>query len=271
MTRKCVFVSALFDIGRADVDSRSIEDYLGWIRKTSNLIPELIIYHDGILDPFENEFLHLRKIDRNSLHFFNVEDDLKNLLTNFVPDASNDITFRLPAYSLVQFSKFELLQKAVSEFGAESAFWVDAGISRFVDKFSIQNSDLHVQRFISQNYFSVFEIDLKRNFSAFKFKIRNPKVGSCRRVISGTSFWLEANMVNVFLSQMKQITNKWLIEQIWDNEQMALRKIFLESKLQTNTYFISQGKQQTGSVFRFFGGQSKQNILLSKLIGRGLT
>ena len=259
MKSVCQPVTALFDINRESIDGRSIDQYLNWLSKTLELFPTTIVFHDGSCDNFVFDKGIFVKIEKNSLWIFKLSKKISEILKEFDPVAKADITFLNPLYSMVQFSKFELLVLAKNLSPAESYLWIDAGISRFLKEgshSSILNNN--VEKLLRRGYRFTFEIDLKNNLNFFKLKIRKSEVGTSRRVISGTSFWIKEDSVITIWEMIQMNLVIWLNENKWDNEQVMLRKIVEDLE---SVNFIVQWNAWTGSVARKF---LKKRIRISK-------
>jgi hypothetical protein len=247
-----VTVTALFDIGRDRVDGRTLKDYLSWLATTLSIIPNLIVFHDGSADSIATQ--RFLKVEKEDLKYFKLQSQVSNILKKYAT-ISQDISLQLPEYSLVQFSKFELMRKAIDETGAQSALWVDAGISRFLEnrisgqKFTSSN----ISSLILHKFHACFEIDVKRNFNLSHFSIDNSKPTTSHRVVSGTSFWLTSSALSEITWHLDSLLGNWLEQEIWDNEQVAIRNIlpFLQSK----SLYLNQGRQETGTVARFLNSK----------------
>jgi len=245
---KCQPVTALFDINREVTDGRTIRDYKIWLRNTITNFPNTLIFHDGVCDDLKDEFRNLIRINPNNLWMFEHKDAISEIINNFNPSSKNDITYLNPLYSLVQFSKFELLKIAKESFYAESYLWIDAGISRFLQFTKDENSmDFNSTEFLQNGTKFAFEIDLKNNLNLLTLKIKQSIPGTCRRVISGTSFWVERNSVDPIWHLIRKGVNNWLTCESWDNEQVMLRSILPNIP---NVEYIIQWNSPTGSVAR---------------------
>jgi hypothetical protein len=266
-------VTALFDINRDITDGRTIHDYLDWLKNTISIFPDTLIFHDGICDGKEFASGIFVRIDRNDLWMFKEKDSIAKVIDCFEPVAKGDITFKNPLYSIVQFSKFELLKIAKDNYEAESYMWIDAGISRFIDP-ALSNA-LHLQEnsqiLLNGGINYAFEIDLKNNLKPFHLSIQPSKPGTCRRVVSGTSFWIQGDSIIFIWDIIKVEIRKWINNKCWDNEQVMLRKILPDIP---NIEFIIQWKSPTGSVARMMNSKKikpkkVKNWFIRKLMSRG--
>jgi len=241
----------LFDIGRSEIDSRGIDQYISWLRETISIFAGIVVYHDGCLDSIDFPLTDVRRINRNVLEVFQRLSLVAQVLDFFEPVAKNDITFKLPAYSLTQYAKFELGKNLIRSDNLESALWVDAGISRFLSGHLTKN-ELTSQsaKLIHKGYIACFEIDIWNNLKLFPPKILSSPIGTSRRVISGTSFWFTRNFIESLDKVLMEEIDNWLALGIWDNEQVMLRHLL--QKTEHKVKYVSQLRSPTGGVARKF-------------------
>jgi len=265
----CQAYTGLFDIGRSNIDGRNLDHYRAWLKLTIESIPNLVVYHDGSCDDLIGLDCNFQRIPKESLKAFSYESDMKKILKEFIPSSPSDITFRLPQYSLVQFAKFELGNKVVEDFHAESILWVDAGISRFIEKTITQDMlNRSAHRMLMHSIDAAFEIDLRNNFNLKSWSISKSEIGSCRRVISGTSFWMHSRILQEFNQKIHKELENWLEFKVWDNEQVLLRSIL---PLEFRIHFIPQVFASTGGVAKAFGRNGGKVLpFLNSIINLGL-
>jgi len=246
-----IVYTALYDIGRESIDGRSFELYKEWLKSTVKIFPGIYIFHDGSLNDFKALDCNLITIPLQELNIFKRMEQVSQILTEFKPISSSDITFKTPLYSLVQYSKFELASQLKAIVNFDSLLWVDAGISRFIDSSdnnAIVNNSI---KLLKENKEIVFEIDLRRNIDFKNFSIKSYKPGSCRRVISGTSFWINTLAIEKIYDLLNVKLDEWAESKVWDNEQVMLRIIVKEYKF--DNVYVLQNRNQTGSVARKLG------------------
>jgi Bacterial protein of unknown function (HtrL_YibB) len=136
-------VSALYDLGREAIDGRSMKDYIEWTEKTLRTIADpLVFYLDKSLG-LKDRFLKARsgtgpilfkETSLQTIPMWKYQPSVRAIIDS-KPRLKypNDITNRLPAYVLVQYSKFGWIEEVfeTDPFQTEQAFWIDAGFSRF--------------------------------------------------------------------------------------------------------------------------------------------
>lgn len=265
----CQPYTALFNLSREEYDGRSINSYLDWLKRTIHAVPNLIVFHDGTCDPIVENISGCKfiKIDKSDLKFFGFQSALISMLKNFTPESKNDLTFRLPEYALMQYSKFELGQIVAKSTKCTSLLWIDAGVSRFMDpkvKVPMELIKLNSEYLIRSGIDCLFEIDLRRNVNWFKLRIRGAEFGTCRRIISGTSFWINSSVIDKIENDIYSEVGNLIDSNKWDNEQVLLRNYLPKSNL--NQAFLIQGRSPTGSIVRWFGNPYKYRYLFSNKV-----
>ena len=250
MTKICQPYTCLFDISRELVDGRTYNSYKQWLKKTIELFPGIVVFCETIDKEFRKLDANFVTISLSQLESFKSVNKVHEVLRIFKPNSPEDITFRLPEYALIQFSKFELAMFALSINAPNSLLWVDAGISRFMSSSDMNRLNTNVEFLLKKDYLAAFEIDLHKNINYQKLKVTKPNIGSSKRIISGTSFWINSNIASSLYYSIEKLMNLWLSKKIWDNEQVAMRYLFETEKYLGQTFFILQMQQQTGSIAR---------------------
>jgi hypothetical protein len=271
MQAKLQVYTSLFDIGRDQVDNRSMANYKSWLVATIKLFPGIIVFHDGSCDGLVIKDSHLIKVKKNNLEFFKLLPSVNQIFKTFSPQSPNDVTFKLPEYSLVQYSKFDLALRTLEISGAESVLWVDAGISRFIDTIDSNLLEINAGKLLTVGFDFMFEINLRKNINFKKLKIKSPIPGSCGRVISGGAFWIRRNSAQRLADEIKDLLNTWISNFVWDNEQVALRTLFELPNNLNSCHFVLQNHAKPGSVARKLGNAKlNTNKSIDKLIRKML-
>jgi len=251
------FVTCIYDIGRGAEDGRSLDQYIKWLSKTLIIFPETYVF-------YEDDDIRLSAGEGGiwiKLPFkkFELADQIVEIeeICKKMSKISDDLTFRLPSYAILQFQKFNLLHR-VSNLDRESTglFWIDAGISRFISEdLSLGNLE-SLRKGISANQLfdkSVFEVDFKSNVT-FAGRLKRAKIGTCRRIFSGTAFYLVRDDIPQYARLIAELAKEWIRDQKWDNEQVALSNLFASKAI---TPKILPQKNTTGTTARFFLGLEK--------------
>jgi hypothetical protein len=264
--------TALYDLDRESIDSRSFEIYVKWLKATIVLFPGIVIFHGGELDQYNLENCRLINKPLSELQTFKFQKEVLVALDSFNPTAPHDITFTLPKYALLQYSKFEFATLIPNP--SDSVLWVDAGISRFIREISPNQLDISARKLLDSGVDSLFEIDIRNNLNLFKFQLRDSHIGSCRRVISGGSFWIRTSFVPKLYDSIQFGISEWLDRKQWDNEQVMLRKIL--PGFSELIIYVPQVSGIPGCVPRSLSNRLQKfyltiNPIITKLLRRGLS
>jgi len=261
MNNNCKIVTCLYDIGRSEIDGRTTNDYSRWILETFENFPEITVYYNSeeirsMLDSGQNWIYK----DVEEFALINKYEEVLRICNN-LQKRSDDLTFKLPLYSILQFEKFQFLaEQKKMEPNLKGALWVDAGISRFINSrqtsASKEKSKTNIQKILNSKK-SLFEVDPKRNLTIFK-NLKYVKTGTCTRSFSGTSFYLDQEDIFLYAQKTLQIANLWIENFQWDNEQIALNQLFLNGSISPR---ILLQKDLTGSVARYILGMENAKII----------
>jgi len=240
--------TALFDINRESVDGRSMESYIAWLKDTVNLFPGIYVFHDGCLSDIKIGKARMIQVNLEEMSVFRFASHVERIIKAGEMLAIGDITFKNPLYSIVQYAKFELAAICRDLSNAKSVLWVDAGISRFLVEVNAKRVYFNASILLEQEYEYRFEVDCRSNFLPAKLKLSQSTIGTCKRVFSGTSFWINSKSIDTLSMKMSELLTSWESQNIWDNEQVALRNSYIwrDSKL----FIDAQIFKETGSVAR---------------------
>ena len=255
-------VTCIYDLGRSSIDGRTINDYSNWIKKTFQLFHDVIVYYESEtlrsqLDTGQN--WSYKPLSNFSL---STKYDQIHKICEFQSKKSNDMTFKLPNYAMLQFEKFQFIENEQKNHPEIDGYlWVDAGISRFIgSKYpSSRKSKLtSFEKFLSEGK-SLFEVDIKNNLNYFR-NLKFIETGTCKRTFSGTAFYISKNDVRKYASLTYEVALDWIERLQWDNEQIALNQLFLKKSISPK---ILIQKGNTGSVARFALGLEPAGIISS--------
>ena len=230
-------VTAIYDLGRESIDGRSFQQYVSWLEQTINLFPNLIVYCDEI--PKIEQVEHLGNWVVKKKESFALWDSIDKVskICDQSRKFSEDVTFQIPAYGILQFSKFEILKELSILKSNPNLLWIDAGISRFIlPEIQTLEDQLAIPREVLEFDEALFEIDLRRN--VFLGKLRKVKVGSCRRTFSGGSFMIKRNQTEHYFQALKSKAEFWIENNVWDNEQIGLNSCYHDGSISPE--FIEQ-------------------------------
>lgn len=229
------FVTALYDIGRGNIDGRDIYTYKNWLIKTlQTIIDPFILFLDSSFG-WKEELLEIRrdigpiKIIETPLEeipMWKYKDRIQNILEN--PDFKriqkhpNDITNKTPFYCMIQYSKFGFVESAIQEnpFCTEYFSWIDAGFSRFYDTTKLYK--FHTPSGIHSFHIDVdpYRLPQIRNIHEFY-------IGSNECILHGGIWFFD---VLSFISVKEKIFLLWEEEMLQksriDNEQITLAQVY---------------------------------------------
>lgn len=235
-------VTAMYDIGRAAVDGRSIETYKTWMLRTLRSIQEpMVLYLDNRLADagWEKEVLEARQeigpicvmtTALEEIPMWSSYDSVASVLQAkaYKHLHPNDITNKHPAYSLIQYSKFEWLSNAAKRIPlCDHLVWMDAGFSRFFTgdcRFQLRKKMLNV---LPQNQIS---IEASALISQIGMITPENYIGSNLCILHGGLWVVSKSLLPTLLSRIQKI---WLNEMLEkgriDNEQIALALVCKDS------------------------------------------
>jgi hypothetical protein len=143
---RVTLVTSLFNLSKLKrKDNRSWEDYLNWFKKTLSINCNFIIFTEPDVIPTIEEV----RSDYNTLiietsleqaPYYYLKETIQNILdSDYYKSNIKDISrveCQESLYSVIQYSKFKWLEDAsnINPFDSDFFFWVDAGISRFLDE-----------------------------------------------------------------------------------------------------------------------------------------
>ena len=259
---KVKVVTCIYDLGRASVDGRTIEDYSDWIRRTFQIFNDITVYYDS--ETLRSKLDSGQNWRKKSVSRFSLSSEYDEILSicRLLSKKSNDMTFQLPQYAMLQFEKFQFLANEQRYHPEIKGFlWVDAGLSRFIGSKYTSATPSNLGNFdkLCSRDRSLFEVDVKNNLSLFG-DLKYVETGSCQRTFSGTAFYISKNDVRKYASLTHEVALEWISKFRWDNEQIALNQLFLR-KLISPRILIQKG--ETGSVGRFALGLESARIIPS--------
>lgn len=138
------FVTALYNISRERHDGRSYVQYQEWFKRTLTIPVPMVIYTEKCNEHLVNTYRRAlpTKVIYTTIDevpFYYTKDQVKNIITNspfkYRIQHPNGLENRCFEYIPVINSKFVWMADAIKEnhFGTDMYFWIDAGLSRFLD------------------------------------------------------------------------------------------------------------------------------------------
>ena len=240
MNKNFVLVSSLFNINREKMngnDGRSWDDYLNWFEKTLQIKSPMIIFaEDDMVEFVEKRRDYPTKIITHStseIPYYYLRDKIQTIISSEEYQSKIDSPQRIecqhPMYTVVQYSKFKWLDRAIelNPFDSKYFFWIDAGASRFFDKFDTN------QNFPSQESLDAFEqmgekflLQLNMEFYgdlAHAETLNEDYLWDSRAITCGSFFGGELESVKKVNAEVGNILiNKMIKNGFVNNEQIAL-------------------------------------------------
>jgi hypothetical protein len=145
ISKKVTIVTAIYNIGRAKYDKRSMDDYKRWMLQTVAMIKDpMFIYLDETLhwkedllkargeDMHHLTIIHETKLENTPMYKYKA-DVIRTLQNKSFQKNPNDLVNQTPYYSMLMYSKFHWLAEVaeINPFRTGAFAWFDAGGSRF--------------------------------------------------------------------------------------------------------------------------------------------
>lgn len=148
MENKFCLVTSLFNIEREEMDGRSWDEYLKWFDITLQLkCPMILFVTEDLVSFIEERRVNIptniivQSVDDIPYQYLKEQLDIIIDSEEYKEKISDPkrIECQHSMYSIVQYSKFKWLKRAVEEntFGSEFFFWMDAGASRFFEEYDL--------------------------------------------------------------------------------------------------------------------------------------
>lgn len=232
---KPTFVTAFFDIQRSRKgDGRTVDEYLAWIKKTIQLNCNLYVFTEAKFEAFFREHrpveypMKIVVIEFADLYFYKYYDKMLEIINdeNYKSRIQHPgrIECIMPEYNIIQYSKFDCLNRAIDEnaFGSSAFFWIDAGASRFFSDVDISKPYPGEQclDFLSKRP-DVFIIQSRPDLATFP--IDNEFIWKSDNLLSGGLFGSSASVIKTVYCEIVGIfENQMLAKGNVNNEQLAL-------------------------------------------------
>ena len=254
-------VTCLYDIGRANADGRTIDDYVSWFNVTLTIPLPFIIF----LDPdFDATRLTLKPTDRiirlsmDELPMFRHRARVEEISAGETVN-HRDLTFRLPTYSMLVMSKVELFRRAALEVESDHLVWIDAGLSRFLPDLSEHD----VQRSTADLEGVSFLLNTAPFLDQYTRLGRLPKriVGSCLALMGGGDFLVARSFASELADRLSFLAEvDWLPNGLWDNEQVGFGTLLFRGGLPGVS--VLSTTMYAGNTTRWLFGLPLQNRAL---------
>lgn len=251
MNNDFVFVSALFNIEREEMDGRKWQEYLDWFEITLQLKCPMILFVTEDLQSFVMEKrkdmpteIIVQNID--DIPYYYLKEELDTIISSdeykkIISDPSR-IECNHSIYSIIQFSKFKWIQKASEKnpFNSKFFFWIDAGGSRFFGDYDLDlpypsSNALEAlnemgDKFLIQMNMEYYKDLANADILPISYLLDN------RSYVLGSIFGGGAESIKKVAIDVEDILlNKMIAENFINNEQIVLGYL---AKLNSNDYEI---------------------------------
>lgn len=265
MNKNFVLVSSLFNIKREEMsgnDGRTWDDYLMWFEKTLQLKTPMIIFcEDDLVEFVKNRREYPTKIITHTVSeipYYFLKDKIQMIISSEKYQKKIDVPQRIeckhPMYTVVQYSKFKWLDKAIqlNPFDSKYFFWIDAGASRHFEDFDINN------QFPSQEFLDAFEqmgekflLQLNMEFYkelAHSESLTDDYLWDARSITCGSFFGGEIEAVK----KVNQEVDNVLITKMIDNKFVNNEQIALAYLLKTKPEYFVEYRRYNGKHMDIF-------------------
>lgn len=216
-------ITALYNIQRETKgDKRKWSDYLTWFEQTLKLQMPMCIFTSPDLEPFIKTYrpphLKTKIVTDQPIPYAYLEHTIKTILDSEqykkLITHPTRVECILPMYNVIQYSKFKWLKQIASEnpFQTDYFFWMDAGISRFIDT----NATLHPTIQLPPN-----KLTIQKNHLYDIYPITEKYLWDSQCLLCGTIFGGDAESIHTMESIIHDALIKGL-ENNWSNNEQIL-------------------------------------------------
>ena len=228
-------ITALYNINRENNgDGRKWSEYLEWFASTLQIKLPMAIFipaelHDFVITNRSGNLMDITYItimEFEDIPYYKYYTNIKNILDSDIYKQKikdpNRVECKLTEYNIIQYSKFGWLKQIseINPFNSCQFFWIDAGISRFID--TTKNRKLNItidDRFIIQH-----------NNLLYNYKIDTNYLWDSQCLLCGTMFGGTLNSIKNLENMVTEMFTK-LIHDGWvNNEQILLAYLYNKNK-----------------------------------------
>lgn len=236
--KELTIVTSLFNIEREEMDGRSWDEYLKWFERTLELKCSMVIFTTEDLVSFIEEKrtnvpTEIITHTIEEIPYYYLKTQIDNIIEseNYKEKISDPerIECKHSIYSVIQYSKFKWLQKAIEEnpFNSKFFFWLDAGGSRFFENYdlseeypspnAIQALNEMGDKFLIQMNMEYYKDLVNADILTEEYLLDN------RSYILGSMFGGTEEAINKVTTDIEDIfVNKMIGNKYVNNEQIAL-------------------------------------------------
>lgn len=257
--KNVTLVSSLFNINREKVDGREWEEYLKWFDITLRLKSPMVLFISKDIQ----DFVEKRRVKipteiyiqtMEEVPYAYLEDHISKIIDsdeykNKISDPDR-IECKYSFYSIVQFSKFKWLEKAINEnhFNSDYFFWIDAGASRFIEEYSFSDdfpssSAIKSLEEMGEKFLLQMNTECYADLHSSD-KLEEIYLFDNRSYVCGTFFGGHKNAIKKVSEEVEYIfLNKMIKNNFVNNEQIVLGYL-LKNKPEYFEYYIRTNWKQ---------------------------
>ena len=250
---KMTCVTSMYDIQRERIDGRSLINYKEWLYKTvQSLYDPVVLYLDPTLN-WKNDIIRARnsigpmviyELSFSQTMMWKYKQAITDVLNN--PEFKqkqlhpNDITNLIPEYCMIQYNKFDFLDRTITAnpFSSTVFSWMDAGISRFL------NEKRYIHNLDGLNTLDVFA--LQTTYSVVPTINIDTYIGSNLCILKG-GIWVmnKSAFYNVYNKIINILENEMIAKNRIDNEQIALTVLY---QMDSSLFKIHHGVDEFNDI-----------------------
>ena len=235
MIQQPTLITALYNINRENNgDGRKWVEYLEWFASTLQIKLPMAIFipkelHTYVLEHRPHELMHITYItimEFTEIPFYKYYENIKNILDSDIYKQKithpNRVECKLPEYNIIQYSKFGWLKQIseINPFDSNKFFWIDAGISRFIDTKANRKLNINIDdKFIIQHNIILYNYSINDNY------LWDSQCLLCGTVFGGSSYIIK-KMETMITNEFENLINKGWV----NNEQILLAYLYNKNK-----------------------------------------
>lgn len=234
-------ITALYNIDRETKgDNRKWSEYLDWFKNTLKLNMPMVIFIPSYLKDFVTEHrppnykTQIIIQEQQDIPYAYLEPRIREILSTdtykqHMKD-SKRVECILPYYNIIQYSKFKWLKHASEEnyFKTNYFFWMDAGISRFIDVFASVKEKLELP---------VGKLCIQKNHYYDTYIVNDKYLWDSQCLLCGTIFGGDAKAIYNIELRIHKLLSTLMENYNWiNNEQILLA--YIAKQLDMNLFYL---------------------------------
>ncbi|MCH8467114.1 MAG: hypothetical protein LAT78_11190 [Roseinatronobacter sp.] len=230
---KVVAVTALYNIGRGNVDGRNIDVYIKWLNKTLEVPLPFVVFLDPEIEASKIALKpgdQIISIPKNDLAMFAHRARVEEILATSSTLNRKDISYQLSDYGMMVMSKIDLMKRAAKLVESDYLLWLDAGLCRFIPDLREAN----IIRSAEDIDGASMLLNTTYYFSQRQRLGKIPKVtvNGARALMMAGDLFIAHDFVDELEARFRfMVETEWLPNGLWSNEQVALGTLLFRGAL----------------------------------------